>query len=103
MSLGLAGSMVDFGDRVPQEALFFNQQRGDELHNFYAYDYHRTYQEVFREKRGDDFILFGRAAAPACLLHQCRLCVIDDLHDLLRPALASETARSRKKNSLPPR
>ncbi len=56
--------MVDFGDRVPEEALFFNQQRGEELHNFYAYDYHRTYQEVFREKRGEDFILFGRAAAP---------------------------------------
>jgi alpha-glucosidase (family GH31 glycosyl hydrolase) len=64
LSLGVAGSMVDFGDRVPEAAIFYNGQRGDEMHNFYAYDYHRTYSEVFREKRGDDFILFARAAAP---------------------------------------
>ena len=64
LTIGVAGSMVDFGDRVPEEAIFYNGKRGDEMHNFYAYDYHRTCNEVFREKRGDDFILFGRAAAP---------------------------------------
>lgn len=64
LNLGVAGSMVDFGDRVPEEAVFYDGKRGDEMHNFYAYDYHRTCSEVFREKRGDDFILFGRAAAP---------------------------------------
>lgn len=64
LDLGVAGSMVDFGDRVPEEAIFHDGRRGDEMHNFYAYDYQRTYSEVFREKRGDDFILFGRAAAP---------------------------------------
>jgi alpha-glucosidase (family GH31 glycosyl hydrolase) len=64
LTVGVAGSMVDFGDRVPEEAVFYNGKRGGEMHNFYAYDYHRTCNEVFREKRGDDFILFGRAAAP---------------------------------------
>ena len=64
LTVGVAGSMVDFGDRVPEEAVFYNGKHGDEMHNFYAYDYHRTCNEVFREKRGDDFILFGRAAAP---------------------------------------
>lgn len=64
LTVGVAGSMIDFGDRVPENAVFYNGKRGDEMHNFYAYDYHRTISEVFREKHGDDFILFGRAAAP---------------------------------------
>jgi alpha-glucosidase (family GH31 glycosyl hydrolase) len=64
LNIGVAGSMVDFGDRVPEGATFYNGEHGDEMHNFYAYDYHKTYSEVFREKRGKDFILFGRAAAP---------------------------------------
>lgn len=64
LDLGVAGSMVDFGDRVPETAVFYDGKKGDEMHNFYAYDYHKTYSEVFRERRGDDFILFGRAAAP---------------------------------------
>jgi len=64
LSAGVAGSMVDFGDRVKEDAVAYDGQSGAELHNFYAYDYHRTCSEVFRERRGDDFILFGRAAAP---------------------------------------
>ncbi|HEX3626774.1 MAG TPA: TIM-barrel domain-containing protein [Verrucomicrobiae bacterium] len=64
LDVGVAGSMVDFGDRVPEEATFYDGRSGAEMHNFYAYDYHRTCNEVFREKRGNDFILFGRPAAP---------------------------------------
>ena len=64
LNVGVAGSMVDFGDRVTEDAAFYNGERGDEMHNFYSYDYHRTCSEVFREKRGGDFILFGRAATP---------------------------------------
>lgn len=64
LDLGLAGSMVDFGDRVPEEAIFHNGQKGEEMHNFYSYAYQKTYHDVFEEKRANDFILFGRAAAP---------------------------------------
>ncbi len=64
LDLGVAGSMIDFGDRVPEDAVFYDGRKGAEMHNFYSYDYHRTYSEVFRDRRGDDYILFGRAAAP---------------------------------------
>ncbi|HEX3718690.1 MAG TPA: TIM-barrel domain-containing protein [Verrucomicrobiae bacterium] len=64
LDLGVAGSMVDFGDRTPESAVFYDGRKGDEMHNFYSYDYQRTYHQVFAERRGDDFILFGRAAAP---------------------------------------
>ena len=62
--IGLAGSMVDFGDWVPDDATFHDGKLGNEMHNFYSYDYHRTISQVFRERRGDDFILYARAAAP---------------------------------------
>ncbi len=64
LDLGVAGSMVDFGDLVPDEALFYDGKTGAEMHNFYSYGYHQMVSQVYREKRGDDFILYGRAAAP---------------------------------------
>ena len=64
LGLGEAGSMVDYGDMVPDDAVFHGGQRGDEMHNFYYHDYQRAASEVFREKRGNDFILYARGAAP---------------------------------------
>ena len=64
LDLGQAGSMVDFGDITPDDAVFYDGQRGAEMHNFYYYDYQRTISEVYQEKRGNDFILYARGAAP---------------------------------------
>ncbi len=64
LDLGEAGSMVDYGDLTPDNAKFYDGQHGAEMHNFFYYDYQRTVSEVFREKRGNDFILYGRGAAP---------------------------------------
>lgn len=64
LDLGEAGSMVDFGDMVPDDATFYDGQHGAEMHNFYYYEYHRTISQVFQEKRGDDFVLYARGAAP---------------------------------------
>lgn len=61
LDLGLAGSMVDFGDVIPDDAIFHNGKRGVEMHNFYAYYYHQTFSRVFEEARGQDYILFARA------------------------------------------
>jgi alpha-glucosidase (family GH31 glycosyl hydrolase) len=64
LDLGVAGGMVDYGDGVPEEAVFYSGERGDKMHNFYYYDYHRTVSEVFQERRGNDFILYARGATP---------------------------------------
>jgi alpha-glucosidase (family GH31 glycosyl hydrolase) len=64
LDLGAAGSMVDYGDLVPDNAVFYDGQHGAEMHNFYYYKYQRTISEVFQEKRGGDFILYARGAAP---------------------------------------
>ena len=64
LDLGEAGSMIDIGHIPVDSAVFYDGQRGAEMRNFYAYDCHRAVSEVFREKRGDDFILYGGGAAP---------------------------------------
>lgn len=64
LDLGEAGSMVDFGDLTPDGAVFYDGTRGAQMHNFFYYDYQRTVSEVFQEKRGNDFILYARGAAP---------------------------------------
>lgn len=61
LDLGLAGSMVDFGDMVPEDAVFHDGKRGTEMHNFYAYSYHQTYAKVFQEKRRNDYVQFARS------------------------------------------
>jgi alpha-glucosidase (family GH31 glycosyl hydrolase) len=61
LDLGLAGSMVDFGDVVPDDAVFYNGKRGVEMHNIYAYFYHQTFSQVFAEARGEDCVLFARS------------------------------------------
>lgn len=69
--LGLAGSMVDFGDVVPDDAVFFNGKTGTEMHNFYAHSYHRAYRDAFRVARGEDYVLFARSG---CAGDQASIC-----------------------------
>jgi alpha-glucosidase (family GH31 glycosyl hydrolase) len=71
LNRGLAGTMVDDGDDVPVDALFHNGGDGRRMHNRFHYHYHRTFHQVFREVRGDDFVLFARAAGPGCQRFVC--------------------------------
>ena len=64
MDLGVAGTMVDFGDLVPRDALFYDGSTGEEMHNGYTRDYNHAVRQIFQERRGDDFILFARGGAP---------------------------------------
>ncbi len=64
LDLGVSGTMVDFGDLVPREALFHDGTNGEQMHNWYVHDYNHAVHQVFQERRGDDFILFARGAAP---------------------------------------
>jgi hypothetical protein len=70
--LGIAGSMIDFGDVVPEDGVFADGSRGDRMHNWYAYGYHQAYQAVYSERRGDDHVLFSRGAAPGSQAFLCQ-------------------------------
>jgi alpha-glucosidase (family GH31 glycosyl hydrolase) len=62
--LGVAGSMADFSDLVPRNAVFHDGSTGEKMHNWYVHFYDHAVHQVFEERHGDDFILFARAAAP---------------------------------------
>ncbi len=72
LDAGIRGSMVDFGDVVPDEALFYDGRRGAEMHNGYAYEYARSYRELFEERYGDDHVLFTRGAAAGSQHFACQ-------------------------------
>ena len=72
MDAGIRGSMVDFGDVVPDEAVFYDGRRGDEMHNAYAYQYAKNYRELFEQKYGDDHVLYTRGAAPGSQHFACQ-------------------------------
>ncbi|OPZ26601.1 MAG: Alpha-xylosidase [Lentisphaerae bacterium ADurb.BinA184] len=72
LDIGVAGSMVDFGDRVPEDAVCHDGRRGDLMHNLYALDYHRHFHAAFARRRGADFVLFSRSAAPGSQQWLCQ-------------------------------
>lgn len=65
---GLSGCMVDMGDQVTLDSIFYNGMTGEEMHNFYAYWYNKVYYEIWEEayQKGtikDGYILFSRSAS----------------------------------------
>lgn len=72
--LGVAGSMADFSDLVPRDAVFHDGSTGEQMHNWYVHFYDHAVHQVFEERRGDDFILFARAAAPGTQVDAGQMC-----------------------------
>ena len=60
---GLAGAMIDFGDQVKVDGVFYNGKDGNVMHNESAYWYAKVMHDVFTAARGDDWVLFQR---PGC-------------------------------------
>lgn len=72
MDAGIRGTMVDFGDVVPDEAQFYDGRRGDEMHNGYALEYAKSYRKLFEECYGDDHVLFTRGAGAGSQAYACQ-------------------------------
>ena len=53
--------MLDGGEALRENTIFFNGKTGREMHNCYLPYYHGAYYEAFREERGEDFLLFSRS------------------------------------------
>ena len=72
MDAGFSGTMVDFGEIIPEEAVFSDGRTGAEMHNAYAVDYTRAYRELFLRHRGEDHVLFSRTAAAGTQKYACQ-------------------------------
>ena len=58
---GIKGAMVDFGEYVHPDALFYNGKNGNDMHNEHSYWYAKTMYELFHSFTGDDQALFMRS------------------------------------------
>lgn len=72
LDAGIRGTMVDFGDYLPDEAIFYDGRRGKEMHNGYAYEYAKGYRRMFEEKYGDDHVLYTRGAGAGSQAFACQ-------------------------------
>lgn len=69
---GIRGTMVDFGDLVPDEAKFCDGRNGKEMHNAYGYEYAKLYREVFSEEFGEDHVLYQRCGTAGTQAFTCQ-------------------------------
>nr|WP_314637879.1 TIM-barrel domain-containing protein [uncultured Oribacterium sp.] len=72
MDAGFDGTMVDFGEITPDEAVFYDGRKGDEMHNAYATAYTKAYRKLFLKYRGEDHVLFSRSAAAGTQSYACQ-------------------------------
>jgi len=60
---GVTVFKTDYGEYVPEDAVFDNGQTGRVMHNVYPYLYNRTVYEAVREVNGaDEALVWGRSA-----------------------------------------
>lgn len=58
---GMHGYMVDMGEYIAEDTLFYNGKTGAEMHNLYSYYYAKVQNEAMTELLGNDFVLFERS------------------------------------------
>lgn len=62
LAMGVDTFKTDYGEYVPEDAVFANGQSGRTMHNAYPYLYNRAVYEVVREERGADGLVWARSA-----------------------------------------
>jgi alpha-glucosidase (family GH31 glycosyl hydrolase) len=72
ISKGFRGGMLDDGDDVPPDALFFDGRRGDEMHGQYAYYYLKTYHDVWSRLTNGDCLHFARPSTAGAQRFVCQ-------------------------------
>jgi alpha-D-xyloside xylohydrolase len=65
LDMGVDCFKTDFGERIPDDAVYFN--KGEHYHNFYTYLYNKAVFELLERKCGKgEAVLFARSAAAGC-------------------------------------
>lgn len=58
---GWDGWMYDFGEYVPQDAVFFNGKTGMEMHNIYPVLFQQAAYDLLEKQRKGDYLIFVRS------------------------------------------
>lgn len=63
LDMGVDCFKTDFGERIPEEALYYNGADPKKMHNYYTYLYNQCVYELLERKRGKgEAVLFARSA-----------------------------------------
>lgn len=63
VDMGVDCFKTDFGERIPEDCVYWDGMDPVKMHNFYTYLYNKTVYEVLEEKKGEGKgILFARSA-----------------------------------------
>jgi alpha-D-xyloside xylohydrolase len=62
LAMGVDVFKTDYGEYVPEDAVFENGRSGRSMHNLYPYLYNEAVYEVSREVHGDDGMVWARSA-----------------------------------------
>ncbi len=63
MDMGVDAFKTDFGERIPTDVAWFDGSDPERMHNYYAYLYNKVVFEFMQRERGNDAIVFARAAS----------------------------------------
>jgi alpha-D-xyloside xylohydrolase len=67
LDMGVDCFKTDFGERIPGDAVYFDNGDPQRYHNFYSYMYNKAVFELLERKRGKgEAVLFARSAAAGC-------------------------------------
>jgi alpha-D-xyloside xylohydrolase len=66
LDMGVDCFKTDFGERIPETAVYFDSGDPERHHNFYAYLYNKAVFELLEKKRGRDQACLFTRSATAC-------------------------------------
>jgi len=67
MDMGVDCFKTDFGEKIPEDVVYFDGGDPHRHHNFYSYLYNKAVFELLEKKRGrGEAVLFARAATAGC-------------------------------------
>ena len=63
LEMGVDCFKTDFGERIPIDAIYYNNANPEKMHNYYSYLYNKIVYETIEEVKGkDEAVLFARSA-----------------------------------------
>lgn len=63
IKMGVDVFKTDFGERIPEDAVYYDGSDPEKMHNFYTYLYNKTVFETLKEELGEEnAIVFARSA-----------------------------------------
>lgn len=67
LRMGIDSIKMDFGERIPEDVVYYDGSDPERMHNYYAYLYQKTVFSVMEEERGkNNAVGFCRAGTAGC-------------------------------------